>query len=47
MLNDKTAQESSLALLSGNILEAESILLRNGYTFNAIMFNIRIFNWNR
>ncbi|VVC31811.1 WD40/YVTN repeat-like-containing domain,WD40 repeat,WD40-repeat-containing domain [Cinara cedri] len=46
-LSDKTVQESSLALLTGNTSEAESILLRNGYTFKAVMFNVQIYNWKR
>ncbi|XP_060875754.1 intraflagellar transport protein 80 homolog isoform X2 [Metopolophium dirhodum] len=46
-ISDRTVQESSLALLSGKISEAESILLRNGSTFKAIMFNVHIHNWSR
>lgn len=46
-MSDRTVQESSLNLLSGKVSEAESILLRNGLTFKAIMFNVRIHNWNR
>lgn len=46
-ISDRTEQESTLALLSGKISEAESILLRNGSTFKAIMFNVHIHNWSR
>uniref|UniRef100_A0A2S2Q7F7 Intraflagellar transport protein n=1 Tax=Sipha flava TaxID=143950 RepID=A0A2S2Q7F7_9HEMI len=46
-MSDRTVQESLLAMLSGKISDAESILLRNGYTLKAIMFNIQIHNWTR
>ncbi|XP_050524425.1 intraflagellar transport protein 80 homolog isoform X2 [Daktulosphaira vitifoliae] len=45
--SDRTINESSLALLCGNLNEAETILLRSGSTLKAIMFNIKIHQWVR
>lgn len=36
-----------MALLSGDLLTAEGILLQNGLTEEAVRINIEIYNWNR
>ncbi|XP_050425165.1 intraflagellar transport protein 80 homolog isoform X2 [Adelges cooleyi] len=46
-VSDRSEQESSLALLCGKINDAESILLRSGSTYKAIMFNVKAHNWTR
>lgn len=36
-----------MALLSGDLLAAEGILLQNGLIEEAITLNIKVYNWNR
>ena len=36
-----------MALLSGDLLTAEGILLQNGLVEEAIRINIEVYNWNR
>lgn len=36
-----------MALLSGDLLTAEGILLQNGLIEEAVRINIEIYNWNR
>lgn len=36
-----------MALLSGDLLTAEGILLQNGLIEEAIRINIEVYNWNR
>ena len=36
-----------MALLCGNPMDAEAILLQAGLTFRAIMLNIQLYNWDR
>jgi len=36
-----------MALLGGNVQDAESILLQNGLVFRSIIININLHNWNR
>ncbi|XP_069692430.1 intraflagellar transport protein 80 homolog isoform X3 [Periplaneta americana] len=43
----RTAQLAEMALLGGNLQDAESILLQNGLVFRAIMANLNLHNWNR
>jgi intraflagellar transport protein 80 len=38
---------SQTALLTGDLLAAEGILLQNGLTNEAIKLNIELYNWNR
>jgi intraflagellar transport protein 80 len=42
-----TAQLAEMALLGGNIQDAESILLQNGLVFRSIIINMNLHNWNR
>lgn len=35
------------ALLAGDLLSAEGILLQNGLTAEAVRINIEVYNWNR
>ncbi|XP_054283963.1 intraflagellar transport protein 80 homolog isoform X2 [Macrosteles quadrilineatus] len=41
------AQLAEMALLGGNVADAESILLQNGLVFRAIMVNLHTHNWSR
>ncbi|GLG95764.1 F-box-like/WD repeat-containing protein ebi [Gryllus bimaculatus] len=41
------AQAAEMALLGGNIQDAESMLLQNGRIFHAIMTHIQLHNWQR
>nr|CAD7440487.1 unnamed protein product [Timema bartmani] len=43
----RAAQLAEMALLSGNVSEAENLLLQNGFVFRAIMTNLNLHNWNR
>lgn len=44
----QTAQQlAGIALLSGSMNEAETILLHNGLVYQAISINIQMHNWNR
>lgn len=36
-----------MALLSGDLLTAEGILLQNGLIDEAVRINIEVYNWNR
>lgn len=38
---------AEMALLAGDLLAAEGILLQNGLTAEAIRINIEMYNWNR
>ena len=44
---NRTVQMAEMILMTGNIEEAESLLLQNGLVFRAIMANIHLHNWNR
>ncbi|XP_060811530.1 intraflagellar transport protein 80 homolog isoform X3 [Bombus pascuorum] len=46
-LPNKTERLAEMALLSGDLLTAEGILLQNGLTEEAVRINIEIYNWNR
>ncbi|XP_017875268.1 intraflagellar transport protein 80 homolog isoform X2 [Ceratina calcarata] len=46
-LPNKTERLAEMALLSGDLLTAEGILLQNGLIEEAIRINIEIYNWNR
>lgn len=43
----KDLQVSEMALFTGNVKEAESVLLTGGLTFRAIMLNLRLYKWDR
>ncbi|KAL3846590.1 hypothetical protein ACJMK2_017565 [Sinanodonta woodiana] len=43
----KEARNAEMALLCGNPLDAEAILLTAGLIFRAIMLNIQLYNWDR
>lgn len=43
----KAQQMAAAALLGGSIQNSESILLHNGFTYHAILNNIKLHNWNR
>ncbi|XP_023711172.2 intraflagellar transport protein 80 homolog isoform X2 [Cryptotermes secundus] len=43
----RTVQLAEMALLGGNIQDAESILLQNGLVFRSIFTNLHLHNWNR
>jgi intraflagellar transport protein 80 len=40
-------QLAEMALLGGNVQDAESILLQNGLVFRAIVTDLQLHNWNR
>ncbi|KAL2750901.1 intraflagellar transport protein 80 isoform X1 [Vespula maculifrons] len=42
-----TERYAEMALLSGDLLAAEGILLQNGLIEEAITLNIKVYNWNR
>ncbi|XP_076675332.1 intraflagellar transport protein Oseg5 isoform X3 [Andrena cerasifolii] len=46
-LPSKTERLAEMALLSGDLLTAEGILLQNGLVGEAIRINIEVYNWNR
>lgn len=46
-VGNKDVRQAELALLSGNIQEAETILLQAGQVFRAIMLNIELFRFDR
>ncbi|CAK9811983.1 Intraflagellar transport protein 80 homolog [Anthophora quadrimaculata] len=46
-LPNRTERLAEMALLSGDLLTAEGILLQNGLIEEAIRINIEIYNWNR
>ena len=46
-LNDKNAKNAEIALICGNIKEAESILIQNGFILRAIVLNLQLFKWER
>lgn len=46
-LPNKTERLAEMALLSGDLLTAEGILLQNGLIEEAIRINIEVYNWNR
>lgn len=46
-LNKPAQKLAEIALLSGSISEAETILLHNGLVYQAINLNIQMHNWNR
>ncbi|KAG8294840.1 Intraflagellar transport protein 80 [Homalodisca vitripennis] len=43
----RAAQLAEMALLGGNVTDAESILLQNGLVFRAVMVNLHTHNWIR
>lgn len=43
----RAAQLAEMALLGGNVVDAESILLQNGLVFRAVMVNLHTHNWTR
>ncbi|XP_076654233.1 intraflagellar transport protein Oseg5 isoform X1 [Halictus rubicundus] len=45
--SNKTQRLAEMALLSGDLLTAEGILLQNGLIAEAIRINIEVYNWNR
>ncbi|XP_043253953.1 intraflagellar transport protein 80 homolog [Colletes gigas] len=46
-LPSKTERLAEMALLSGDLLTAEGILLQNGLIEEAIRINLEMYNWNR
>lgn len=44
---NRTVQMAEMILMTGNIEEAENLLLQNGLVFRAIMANIHLHNWSR
>lgn len=42
-----TERYAEMALLAGDLLAAEGILLQNGLTEEAIILNMKVYNWNR
>ncbi|XP_043511974.1 intraflagellar transport protein 80 homolog isoform X3 [Frieseomelitta varia] len=46
-LPNKTERLAEMALLSGDLLTTEGILLQNGLTEEAVRINIEVYNWNR
>ncbi|XP_064614881.1 intraflagellar transport protein 80 homolog [Liolophura sinensis] len=43
----KEARNAEMALLCGNPLDAEAILLQAGLVFRAILLNVQLYNWDR
>ncbi|XP_012262749.2 intraflagellar transport protein 80 homolog [Athalia rosae] len=46
-LSNKVERLAAMALLTGDLLAAEGILLQNGLVAEAIHTNLKMFNWNR
>ena len=46
-IKDKNARNAEIALICGNIREAESILIQNGFILRAISLNLELFKWER
>lgn len=46
-LPNATEKYAEMALLAGDLLAAEGILLQNGLIKEAVRINIEIYNWNR
>ncbi|KAI1287248.1 Intraflagellar transport protein 80 -like protein [Halotydeus destructor] len=46
-LTAKETRSAEIALLCGNIREAESICLQAGYVLRAILINVQLHKWNR
>lgn len=43
----KEVRNAEMALLCGNHMDAEAILLAAGLIFRAIMLNVQLYNWDR
>lgn len=43
----KEARNAEMALLCGNPMDAEAILLQAGLMFRAILLNVQLYNWDR
>ncbi|PSN36206.1 hypothetical protein C0J52_07301 [Blattella germanica] len=43
----QAVQSAEMALLGGNVHDAENLLLQNGLVFRSIMTNLHLHNWNR
>ena len=41
------ARAAEMALLAGNVLDAEAILVNAGLSVRAIQLNIQLYNWER
>lgn len=46
-IGDKEARKAEIALLCGNIREAESLCLHNGFLLRAVMLNVELHKWTR
>ncbi|RWS06425.1 hypothetical protein B4U79_13582 [Dinothrombium tinctorium] len=46
-LSSKEARNAEIALISGNVREAENILMVSGYVLRAILLNIELYNWDK
>lgn len=46
-LPNATEKYAEMALLAGDLLAAEGILLQSGFINEAIRINIEVYNWNR
>lgn len=46
-IKTKAIQLSEIALLGGNVEDAELLLLQKGLVFRAIFLNIRMHHWSR
>ncbi|CAG2119761.1 unnamed protein product, partial [Medioppia subpectinata] len=46
-LKDKESKNAEIALICGNIREAENILLQSGFILRAISLNLELFRWER
>lgn len=46
-MKDPSARSAEIALLSGNIKEAENILLQSGFIVRAVLLNLELFQWTR
>jgi len=47
LLKDKEAKNAEIALICGNIKEAENILIQSGFVLKAIILNLELFKWER
>lgn len=47
LIADKSAKSAEIAVICGNVKEAENILIASRYIFRAIQLNLEMYNWER
>jgi intraflagellar transport protein 80 len=43
----REVRAAEMALLAGNVKDAEGVLLQNGLVFRAIMMHLQLFHWEK